>query len=291
MNQEKPIILFVINPVSGGIEKNDYEQSIKKQFDGKQDNLRFLKLTGKSDLNELKKQIEKTVPQTVVAVGGDGTVSLVAKALLDTDIQLGIIPAGSSNGMARELEIPIDIPASIGIIKRNSAKKVDVLEVNNQVCLHLSDIGLNAQLVKHFENGKGRGKWGYAKVAFRVFFRKQRMRATINTDKEEIKRHAFMIVIANASKYGTGAVINPDGKLSDGLFEVVIMRKISLPTLYKMWFKPNAFTNDQIEVFQAKTVTIETLKKVHFQVDGEYLGKVQRVRAEIMPEQLNILLP
>jgi diacylglycerol kinase family enzyme len=157
--------------------------------------------------------------------------------------------------------------------------------------MHLSDIGLNARLIKYFEEGNTRGKLGYAKVALKVLFRKQNIRVIIQAKDKTIKRDAFMVVLANASKYGTGAVINPDGNLYDGFFEVVIIRQLGIGTLLKTWLRPRSLDPKKIEVIKAQTVQIETHRKVHFQVDGEYLGKVRSVNAEILPGQLNILLP
>ncbi len=284
-------LLFVINPVSGGKQKNDHEAAIKKYFEKLPHKINFFLLDGKNDAEELKKCIEQIRPQKVVAVGGDGTVSTVAKLILETDMQLGIIPAGSANGMARELNISLNIEEALDTVEKGIVRKADAICINNEICLHLSDIGLNARLIKYFEEGNSRGIWGYAKVALKVLLKKQNIRVIIQAKDKEIKRDAFMVVLANASKYGTGAIINPKGDLYDGLFEVVIIRHLGLSTLLKVWFKPRSFDPKKIEVIQAKSVHIETHRKVHFQVDGEYLGRVHRVDAEILPAKLNIVLP
>lgn len=284
-------LLFVINPISGGKLKKDYEDTIKKFFEALPHKIDFFLLTGKNDAAELKKCIEHIHPQKVVAVGGDGTVTMVARIILGTDIQLGILPAGSANGMARELNIPVNIEEALRILENGIVRKVDTICINNEICLHLSDIGLNARLIKYFEEGNMRGKLGYAKVALKVLLRKQNIRVFIQAKDREIKRDAFMVVLANASKYGTGAVINPSGDLYDGLFEVVIIRQIGIVTLFKMWFNPLSLDPKKIEVIQAKAVHIETNRKVHFQVDGEYIGRVHRVDAEILPAELSIILP
>src|SRR5947207_1059053 len=88
-------------------------------------------------------------------------------------------------------------------------------------------IDWEATVLKYFEEGHLRGKLGYFLRVFKVLWRKKMMSVTIRTDKEEITRKAFMVVIANASKYGTGAMINPEGNLHDGLFEIVIVRRIA----------------------------------------------------------------
>ncbi len=136
-----------------------------------------------------------------------------------------------------------------------------------------------------------RGKWGYAKVALKVLLRNQSMHVVIKTKDKEIQRNAFMIVLANASKYGTGIVINPLGDLYDGLFEIVIIKKLSLFTIFKMWIKTTPLDPDKFEVLQAESVQIKMKKKMHFQVDGEYIGKVNNVTAKVLPGKLNILLP
>jgi diacylglycerol kinase family enzyme len=217
---------------------------------------------------------------------------MVAKLVADTDSVLGIIPAGSANGMARELNVPIDIEAALNVIESGEIRRCDAIRINKKdVCLHLSDIGFNAQLIKYFDEGKVRGKLGYARVLLKTLWHKQRMQVILVTKKEEIRRHAFMVVLANASKYGTGAVINPTGEIDDGAFEVVIVRKLALSELLKMLFKPQPFNPKKIETFSATSITIETMHHVHFQIDGEYQGKITSLTARILPKYINIILP
>ena len=192
---------------------------------------------------------------------------------------MGILPAGSANGMAKELNIPVEVNEALDIIINGEIEACDAIRINDkELSLHLSDLGVNAQLVKYFEQGNLRGKLGYALKVFKVLWRKKMMDVTIKTNKEEIKRHAFMVVIANASKYGTGALINPEGNLSDGLFEIVVVRRIHFISVLKMFLKFKRFNPNKVELFQAESAVITTVKKTHFQVDGEYLGKVDSVK-------------
>ena len=248
-------------------------------------------LTGQDDSASLCHHIASWKPDRVVAVGGDGTVSLVARQVIGKDIALGILPAGSANGMARELGIPLTANEALEIIDKGTIKNADAIDVNNHICLHLSDIGLNAQLIKHFEEGKVRGKLGYATKVIKTLWTKSTMSLSINIRGKEVTMKALMVVLANATKYGTGAVINPEGDLYDGQFEVVIMKKLALTELLKMWFKPQPFNPAKIRVYPATSVSIQTTRKVHFQVDGEYLGKVHRVDAKIITGQLKLIVP
>jgi diacylglycerol kinase (ATP) len=284
-------IIFVINPRSGGKQKYDWEKEIKKFFDTNCHEIEFFHLGGQNDIDLLKQLIKVFEPDRVVAVGGDGTISFTAKGIIGTEIALGILPAGSANGLAKELEIPSTPGEGLDLILHGTKRKADVIRINDEYyCLHLSDLGLNAQLIKHFEAENTRGKFGYAKIVTRLIFRrKPRMSVSIGKNNSELQRFAFMVVLANATKYGTGAVINPEGSLYDGLFEVVVIRKLAVFEILKSLFKPERFDPKKFELFHTTDVCIKTKRRAHFQVDGEYIGKVSEINAVIMPGLLNII--
>lgn len=252
----------------------------------------FFLTTGQSDPASIRSYLETIKPDRVVSVGGDGTVKMVAELLQGTHIPLGIIPAGSANGMARELEIPLETYEALDVALDGKAQPIDLIRINNkEICIHLSDIGLNAMLVRYFEKSKKRGMWGYGRTVFRMLWEKQKMYATIHTDEDTYYRKAYMIVLANARKYGTGANINPEGDVSDGYFEIVVVRKLNVIEIFKSLLTDRSFHPNRIEVFKTKKVTISTLKRTYFQVDGEYRGKITHLNAEILPGQLTIMLP
>lgn len=284
-------ILFVLNPVSGGKKKIDWETAIRNYFKNLPHVIEIYILTGKDDTGSIKYWIEKLQATRIVAVGGDGTVSLIAKQLYGTDLIMGILPAGSANGLAREFDIP-EIPSkALDIIINGKVKCCDVIKINdNEISLHLSDFGLNARLIKYFDESRLRGMWGYARMVIKVLWRKKLMNAHIEADNINLETSAFMIVIANASKYGTGAVINPEGNLGDGLFEIIILRKFPVLELVKMLLSYKKFNPKKVEIFQTKKATITMKRKTHFQVDGEYKGRIDKVVAEIIPSQLNLLI-
>ncbi|MEP6582759.1 MAG: diacylglycerol kinase family protein [Ginsengibacter sp.] len=291
---EQPLqlkILFILNPVSGGKKKIDWEPLIKSYFKDLPHTIDFFVLSGKDDTSSLKYWFEKLQPQRVVAVGGDGTISLVAKQLLGSKMEMGILPAGSANGMAKELAIPEKPEDAIDVIINGHVKCCDVIAINeDSISFHLSDLGLNARLIKYFDESPLRGMWGYARMVFKVLWRKRLMDAHIVADNLDLDIRAYMIVIANASKYGTGATINPEGDVHDGRFELVVVRKLALSQLFKMFWHSKTFNPKKVEVFQTKEAIITTKRKTHFQVDGEFIGKIDKVTAKIIPSQLNLLV-
>lgn len=290
--QKRLKILFVVNPIAGGKEKKDWETAIREFFKESDYTIEFYIQTGKNDKPSIQNHIDRFGPDTVVAIGGDGTVKMVAEIIRETPLRLGIIPAGSANGLAKELGIPADVNGAIQVILNGEIRKLDAIRINEEeLCFHLSDIGLNALLVKYFENSKKRGLWGYGQSIFKMLWNKRKMRVTIKTDTEEVKRKAFMVVLANAEKYGTGAVINPHGDVSDGEFEVVVVRKLHILEIIKAVTARKGFHPDRIEIFRTRNVTLQFQQKFPFQVDGEYMGKIASLQARIVPGIVNVLVP
>ncbi len=285
-------VLFIINPVSGGKEKNNWEAAIREYFRDKPHRMEFYLLTGQDDKRSVMHHIDLFKPDRVVAVGGDGTVKMVAGILKETPLVLGILPAGSANGMATELGLPVNMEEALDVVIHGSIKKIDLLRINEeQICIHLCDVGLNAMLVKYFEQSKKRGMWSYGKAVFRVLWQKQKMRVSIQTESASYQRKAYMVVMANARKYGTGANINPEGDIADGRFEIVILRKLNVLEILKAIFTDRSFHPKRIEVIPATEAEIRIHRKAYFQVDGEFEGKTALVKARVLAGVLHVVVP
>jgi diacylglycerol kinase (ATP) len=285
-------ILFVLNPISGGSPKTEIELFISEYAKANNIEYEIFHTTGSHDNESVKHWVNSIQPDRVVAVGGDGTLKLVAEVLLGTNIPIGIIPAGSANGMARELELPVDTKECMDAIVKGNTDRIDVIVINDtDICLHLSDIGMNAQLVKYFEENGLRGKLGYARGVFRMLLKRSLLQVRINDKHKEIERNAFMVALANARMYGTGAMINPTGDLRDGTFEVIVIRRLTIIALIKMFFRKERFSSRYIEIIPAQSVYIHVRKKAYFQVDGEYKGKTRAIHAEIRKQALCLIKP
>jgi diacylglycerol kinase (ATP) len=282
-------LLFIINKGSGS-NTVDYDQVIQDFFAGKYE-IDAVRHTLQLPINcgALKDLITSEKPDKVIAVGGDGTLKLLAEVLLGTNIPVGVLPAGSANGMAKELNIPTDPLEALQLIVEGQAHAIHMVRINNEMCIHLSDIGFNAHVVKTFDDQPKRGMFSYIKAAWKVLWRHSRMKAVFSLNGKTVEREAVMIVIANATSYGTGVTINPNGKLDDELFEVIIIRKISVTEILKMKLSRYTLNPKKTEIFQTDSLHIKSRKKVHFQVDGEYLGKVNDIKAKIVPASLHII--
>lgn len=283
-------LLFIINPGAGN-SKIDWKEEIERYFSESTHKIELFELPEPCQASDVKKKIESSRPDRIVAVGGDGTLKLVASILESSSTPVGLLPAGSANGMAKELGIPLEPEKALEVLVRGREQKIHMVKINNELCIHLSDIGFNAFVVKKFEDEGVRGMWGYVKAAWKVLWAHSKMSIEIKSNSEYVRHEAAMVVIANATKYGTGVLINPEGRLDDDRFEVVIVKKVSLSEIFKMRFTHRPYDPAKTELFQTKSLKISSRHKAHFQVDGEYRGKVNKVDAEILPGALTMLVP
>lgn len=283
----------MLNEGAGNQQDTSLQQSLEEQLSAHGWNFETLIIS--DDIEKQLKQYQQTHRvDRIIAAGGDGTINLASKYIHGTLTELAIIPTGSANGMARELQIPLDIPQAIQLAATGTAWPIDILCLNGEhFCLHLSDIGLNAKIVKRFEEDAGRGMWGYVKQFFRELWHTHTSKFTFRLPNgSSFSCKAYMVIMANASQYGTGAVINPDAKLDDGRFELSIMRRMPLRgmirLLFSMWLG-NVKRHPWTTVHSYEELTIINEGKRMVQTDGEVLGRLEEVHIKAYKQALRVV--
>src|SRR6478672_2824313 len=216
--------LFVVNPISGGNDKTEIKTAVEAYAQEHNIELCVFETTGEDDEKAIVHLYKKHKPERIIVAGGDGTVKFAAETLGLEEVIIGFIAAGSANGLAVDLNFPNKLEEQIEIAFGDQTMDVDMICINEIKSMHLSDIGLNAEMIQKYENSTIRGKLGYAIQAFNTLTSSEApFRATITANGQTIETEAKMIVMANSQKYGTGVTINPSGKMDDGIFEIVIL--------------------------------------------------------------------
>ena len=282
-------LLFILNPGSGNGE-TDFKAAIQEYFAELEHQYEIYELPEDCSTEQIKARITAAAADRVVAVGGDGTVKLVAQCLLHSKVPIGIIPAGSANGMAKELGISVDVTEALDTVVKGSPKQIHAVVVNDELCIHLSDIGFNAYIIKKFDDLPQRGMKGYARAAWHALWNHHKMDVTIKIKGEEIRSEAAMVVIANATMYGTGVKINPEGSLEDDVFEVILVKNYNVLEILKSRFTNLPFNPKSIETFKTDKLVIKSKHRAHFQVDGEYQGKVNTISAHIITDAIQVIV-
>lgn len=291
MRLQKKYIL-VVNPISGDVDKTEIIQAAYEYAGNLGIAIIIYETTGKHDEAALKILFDEVRPERILIVGGDGTIKLVAEAMEYNDVIIGILPAGSANGLAVDLNLPNTLDENLAIAFLSDYMEIDMVSINGIKSLHLSDIGLNAELIKNYENSTIRGKLGYAiQTITTLSDQGVPFTATITVNKQKTVTEATMIVIANSKKYGTGVTINPEGVLNDGKFEIVILKNLDFSLFSKIVTGNMPLDSDDIEIISTDKATVSTDMLVHFQVDGEYCGQVKALDIHILHKQMKVAVP
>jgi diacylglycerol kinase (ATP) len=283
---------LVVNPISGDLDKSDLLQTVQDFSAVNQFNLIVYETTGYQDFAAIQSLNDKYHLERIVIAGGDGTIKMVAETMENHDIIIGILPAGSANGLATDLDLPDTLEENLEVAFLHHYKEMDMISINGKKSIHLSDIGINADLVKNYEAGDLRGFWGYVLQAFTTLVdAEDPFFATITANNETTEHTARMIVIANSQKYGTGVVINPNGNMYDGKFELIILKSLDLLLIGKIITGNMPIDSEDIVIISTEKAMVKTDRPINFQIDGEYCGVQNELEIHILHKQLKIAVP
>ena len=230
----------------------------------------------------------------IFARGGDGTINEVARALVHTPAVLGILPAGSGNGLARHLGIPLDTREALGVLAHSETLTIDTLLINGGLSVNVSGFGFDAHVASQFGKNGQRGLVGYAKLVLGEFLNYKEFDITAEFDGKTETKRAFMVALANASQFGNNALIAPDASVSDGIIDVCFIRRIpiteAVPFLIKL-FRGKIGQSRFVTIVKAKNfkATLSTAQPIH--LDGEPGAPANFFDVEIMPKSLRVIVP
>jgi diacylglycerol kinase (ATP) len=229
----------------------------------------------------------------VIAWGGDGTINEAASALIHTTVPLGIIPAGSGNGLASDLLIPFDASAALQIAASGRTMTIDAGQVDDCLFFNIAGIGIDAVIAARFnERGiRKRGVLGYLQLSSAELLRYRCARYDLVIDDQSFAAEAMLVAFANGRQYGNRLLIAPGAKLDDGLLEVVIVEPLSLPTI--AWRLPALFRGTLqpgrgVTMRAAKQLRIGSTDPIPFHVDGEPRLGNREIRVHTIPGALNV---
>lgn len=287
--------LLVINPVSGGVDKKSFLSQAKQLLKRNGHEYEVFKTSGENDRKNLEDKVSESKPDRLIAVGGDGTILLVALAIMDSDIPMGIIPLGSANGMSAELKINQNpLTALKEILMSIKLMDLDLIKVNDEhYSIHIGDIGTNAEIVHRFEKEEGRGLASYAKFFIEELRNSKPFKVRIQTEEIDEEVMVVMLAICNGRTYGTGIPINVQGEPGDGKFELVLIKEVNLNALIKAGLSKideRFFDDEAIEVISASKAGIQLEEKKNLQLDGEVIGPVKEMKVEILPSVVSIII-
>ncbi len=288
----KKRILFIINPNSGIGKKNDIPSLIESYLDKNKFDYEITYTERRYHGKELASQASKDGVDIVCAVGGDGSVHEVGTALIGTETKLAILPAGSGNGLARHMKIPMNIVEAIQCINDDNSIKMDTVLVNDKSFLGVGGYGFDAVIAKKFDTHTKRGLRGYIYLIFKEFFKFNPINVSIDIDGKVKTLPVVLCTVANSSQFGNGFSISPKSDVTDGKLELCLLKPFSIwsaPSIIFRFFRKSSHKSRFTEILSFKKAKIHLSKKIaHY--DGEPFDVKEDLIVSVVPKSLSILI-
>jgi diacylglycerol kinase (ATP) len=288
----KKRVRFIINPISGIGRKNKIQLQIQKYLDHTKFDHEIVYTEGPKHAIELSKEAAQAGFDVVVAVGGDGSAHEVGLPLIGTNTALAIIPAGSGNGLARYLKLPMDHKKAIQRINNYTIRRIDTGVINNDVFLSTTGMGFDAFIAWKFALFGPRGLFSYVWLIFQEYFRYKPKSYKIEVNGEVIETEAFVVICGNSNQWGNNAIIAPKAEIDDGMLDLAVCKPFPFYAVFIMaslLFAGSVEESPYMTIYRAPSMKI-TQTTVLAHVDGEPVRLGRELNISVNPLSLNVLV-
>lgn len=292
--------IYFINPISGTEGKTILLKKIKERT--LQQNIPFeiMHTNAEADYAFLKEKITAEKITDIIVCGGDGTVNQLANALLGVEVNIGIIPMGSGNGLAFAAKIPKKADRALDIIFKGISQHIDAFYINGKFSCMLCGIGFDAQVAHDFAKQSKRGLATYVKQSTKNFFKAKPYPFGLSVDGNEFTTEAFFISIANSNQFGNNFTIAPKASLSDGLLDIVVVNKMS--KLRLIWsvlrqirmgqvrlYEDKKYHHNEIHYFQTRKLILFNPTMAPLHIDGDPATTADKFEIELIDKAIRLL--
>ena len=293
-------IIYLINPISGTRQKHSLPTLISQLTSQEGLPFEILPTVASGEYAFLEEKIVEEKITDVVICGGDGTVNHVVYPLAKTGVRFGLIPMGSGNGLALAAGLSREPKQALKTIFEGYARRVDGFMVNNQFACMLCGLGLDAMVAHEFAGYGKRGLITYARLTTKNFFSARPYQFKIAANKLEFSVEAYFVSIANSNQFGNNFTIAPQANLSDGLLDIVIVKKAIKPmllinVLQQVWSgkiqKIENSLNSPVIYFQTDAIKINNYQLAPMHIDGDPKESSAELKIEILPKYFNLIQP
>ena len=285
--------VFIINLISGTSDKAAIPGLIDQYLDKTQFEHEIAVTQYAGHASEIAAKAKDDGVDVVVAIGGDGTVNEVARAIVHSSTALGIIPCGSGNGLARHLLLPLNVRKAIEVINRCEIRQLDYGIINDYPFFCTCGMGFDAFVSMKFAEAGKRGPITYVENVLREGLKYKPETYTIEDENGTLQYKAFLISCANASQYGNNAYIAPQASMSDGLMDVIIMEPFDVfeaPQISIEMFSKTLDKNSKIKTFRTRHLHIRRDKPGVIHYDGDPVMTGADIDVELKPKGINIIV-
>lgn len=286
----KQKIHFIINPISGGLSKTHIPDLIFNVLNKNIYDIQIFFTQGQESNHHLA-AASAMEAEVIVAVGGDGTINNVAQYVANTNKIFGVIPMGSGNGLAHELNIPTNPEKALKLINQQKIKTIDTCKANNQFFINIAGVGFDAHIAQLFSKTKKRGFKSYFTITLKEFAAYKNRAYSIYHNGQQEDVMAFMICVCNGTQFGNNAYAAPKAIYNDGLFDVVIFTSFKIwqvPLIAYKLFKGDVSDLPFVKTFKTNQLSISRNEKEVVNIDGEAMLLDKDIHFKIYKQNLKV---
>lgn len=288
-------IHFIVNPISGNGKHKITDTFLRNTFPSSEFKIEVDNTNHKKHAIELTKAAVANNPDYIVACGGDGTINEVASCLIGTSIKLGIIPVGSGNGLASNLNIPRNFEKAIEIIRKGVVSTIDVGKINDHYFFSNTGIGIDALIIKKYEHSGNRTLIAYVKASLSSSLEFKTRNTLLSFNDKKINAKPFLLFISNSNEMGYNMSLTPKASLNDGWLDLIIVPKLSF--IKKMALGYHVLRNSVEKFRKAEHALIQNLDievpdatQLDAQIDGEsYIFDTNKINISIIKNGLTVI--
>ncbi|MBR3297877.1 MAG: diacylglycerol kinase family lipid kinase [Clostridia bacterium] len=289
-------LAFIVNPTAGSGKCAERFEKVEAFFAKKGVPFEVFYTRAAGHAEELAARCVRDGYETIVSVGGDGTLRETASALAGTNAVLGVLPFGTGNDFASVLRIPENDEAAAELLISGEAKPTDLGMANSRLFANVCGIGFDVDVLARTErHKKGRsGMLPYLLGIVDAILHKRRVRCRITLDGgEELVKDALLVDICNGRRFGGGMLVAPGAEPDDGLFDVCIADYLGffrILTLLPSFIKGRHINNRRVIYTSASSVRVVTDEENIVQLDGELIESTP-LECRLLPGAVRILRP
>lgn len=284
--------MLIVNPLSGNGKAIDMVPEVEKQFAGMAIKCDIQITENAARASSLASTAATLGYSRIIAVGGDGTCNSVAAGINNSDVIMGVIPAGRGNDFFRSLGISGDFGQICKIAAVGEPRSVDIGLLNERLFINSFGAGFVAAISLEANDNYAGGRRGYLKAIYRSWKKYIDYGITIRIDNLEMNLRATMIIASIGKTTGGGWPITPQASNNDGKFDVCVIENVNksqiIPLMYKLW-RAKHLRLPQVRMYRCRQLEISGDKDIPLHYDGEiYDNKGERLMIKCEQQSLRV---
>ncbi|MBU2548981.1 MAG: YegS/Rv2252/BmrU family lipid kinase [Proteobacteria bacterium] len=288
-------VLLLVNPSAGGGRAPAAADEAARVLSERDVAFARVESVSTDDLTRQARAAAESGVDRVVVVGGDGSFHYALNGLVGTDIPVALISCGRGNDFRRNAGLPKGIPQAVDVALDGEIRPLDLIWTGSRYYIGVGGVGFDSEVTEcaNTQIPLFTGTLAYTLAVFYMLYAFVPKRLRIVHDQGVYENQVMLAVFGNSKSYGGGMKITPEAEMDDGLIDVVLAERLSIPSLLGLLtkvFSGSHLGHPAVKSFRTTRAELTSPDKMELYGDGEYIAPVP-VTLEIRPRAVKVMSP